>query len=739
MKRLFLFCFLSLPLVAASGDDFYVSPQGDDLNNGSIYQPFATLERAGDAIRSIKADSAAAFNSVTVYVRQGIYSLTASFVLENMNAKQHTGPVTIRNYPGENVRLLGGRLIPGSAVKKCTDENILNQVNRDAAARLYEIDLKDLGIRDFGKHRKFGHALPVVPAPLELFINGKAMPLARYPNKGAIAIGKIIDPGSIPRIRDYENIRGGIFEYTDERHAEWVGEEDLWLRGTFKWGYADDKIKVEQIDPQSRQVKLSTPHMYGLGSGEPFQQYVALNVLQELDMAGEWYLDRATGKLYLWPPQPLQQCELIVSVMEAPLLVLENVSFVTIRGLQIEACRGMGVYIEGGENNNLLDCIIRNIGTVGIQMGKGAKQTFPHITHDDYSGKAVSRHTGSLKAHLYKHTTWNRRAGKNHTIAGCDIYNTGSGGIVLGGGSKKEVVKGNNIVENCRVHHYQRRNRSQWAGISVDGCGNAIKHCEIYNGDLQAIMVNGPLHLFEYNHIHHVGQNANDASAWYMGRDPSDQGTKIRYNFFHHVGRHDRKWMMGVYFDDGTCGALVHGNVFYDVGTYGSVYSNCGQDIVIRNNIFVNSHGPAVQQKSMWWDFAIDNWEYYFGDKGVYRRRLLDLVDIRKPPYSTRFPRLATWMDVCEDGETYVGMYPARNILEKNLFYQCEEPLRLVGLYPQFTCRNNYVAVEDPGFVDMDNLDFRLDPNSVVYEKIENFTEIPFEKIGLKETFTFKP
>ena len=42
--------------------------------------------------------------------------------------------------------------------------------------------------------------------------------------------------------------------------------------------------------------------MYGLGSGENFNQYVALNLLEELDQAGEWYVDPSSGLLILWPP-----------------------------------------------------------------------------------------------------------------------------------------------------------------------------------------------------------------------------------------------------------------------------------------------------------------------------------------------------------------------------------------------------------------------------------------------------
>ena len=95
-----------------------------------------------------------------------------------------------------------------------------------------EIDLKKLGVNNFGKHKQYGHALPVVPSALELFVNGQPMTLARYPDVGDIKIGKVLDKGSVPRIGDKVN-RGAIFQYTDERHKRWIGQKNIWFRGTF--------------------------------------------------------------------------------------------------------------------------------------------------------------------------------------------------------------------------------------------------------------------------------------------------------------------------------------------------------------------------------------------------------------------------------------------------------------------------------------------------------------------------
>ncbi|MEE4312608.1 MAG: right-handed parallel beta-helix repeat-containing protein [candidate division KSB1 bacterium] len=722
------FRFLMIILMSPCGifaADFYVAVNGSDVNPGTMDAPFATLGRARDHIRSLGGTDA-----VTVWIRNGTYVLDESFVLKEADSGSAARPIEYRAWPGEKTRLSGGNALPAEIFTPVSDEKILTRLMPQAREHVVQADLKAQGIIDYGEHQQYGHALPVVPAPMELFFNDTVMTLARYPNEGYILMGKVVDTGSVPRIRDYENIRGGTFEYTDERHARWAGQEDVWLQGTFKWGYADDKIRIDWIDPEKNLVKLSTPHMYGLGYGEPHQHYVALNILEELDSPGEWYVDRTSGMLYFWPPADLSEARITVSMLESPMIVLERASHITLRDLIIEDTRGMGIYIEGGSHNLIEGCTLRNIGTSAVFMGQGARQTFPHITHDDYDGVPVSREIGNLQGHIYKYTTWDRKAGHHHGVLNCLIYNTGCGGVVLSGGSKKDLIAGHCYVENCSIHDYNRRNKFLWAGINIDGCGNRIAHNDIFNSEFQAIYVHGNEHVFEFNLIHHIATNSNDTSPWYIGRDPSDRGHVIRYNFFHHCGNPERKWTMGIYFDDASCESEVYGNVFYKVGSYGTIYSNAGHDLTIRNNIFVAGYGPVLHIKSMWYDFGLGLRDYYFGENGVYRQRLLERINIKEPPYSTKYSKLVDWMDLMPDGETYVGMHPRRNLFEKNLVYQYGQTYVWTGEYAQFELKDNYVSLTDPGFVDMDNLNFQLRDDSIVYDKIPGFARIPFEKIG---------
>jgi parallel beta-helix repeat protein len=470
-----------------------------------------------------------------------------------------------------------------------------------------------------------------------------------------------------------------------------------------------------------------------VASGRDFQHYVAYNILSELDSPGEWYVDKKAGMLYFWPPNDIKESAVMVSILEDPIISLEGASYVTIRDLTVEVARGMGIYIERGANNLIAGCTVRNVGTSGIFMGQGAKQTFPHVTHDDYEGVPVSRRIGNLQGHIYKYTHWDRKAGVNHGITSCDVYNTGSGGIYLSGGSKRKLIPGNNYVENSKVHNYNRRNKFLWSGINIDGCGNRISHCEIFNSEWQAIYVHGNEHLFEYNNIHHVTLNSDDTSPWYIGRDPSDRGNIIRYNYFHHIGNPNRM-NMGIYCDDSSTDVLVFGNVFYKMNTkHGVLFTNSGWDLRMKNNIVVEPISHTAVISAHYYTWYSGGGPSMFGENGLLKRRLLENVNIYESPYSDRYPELVSYLNPIIEGKEWEGMRSRRNELSGNLIVGGpENPLHLVGgEHAQCYELNNYRTVNDPGFVDYENENFTLMSNSEVFKKIPGFKAVPFDKMGL--------
>jgi hypothetical protein len=557
------------------------------------------------------------------------------------------------------------------------------------------------------------------------------MTLARYPNKGAIKIGKVADPGSVPRNGDKSN-RGARFAYTDERHKRWAGISDIWIQGTLNYGFADDYNPVESIDTVNGQVKLGKPHLYGVANGKDFQEYVAINILEELDSPGEWYLDTGTGMLYFWPPTAMKGSTLQVSVLEDPIVAIEGARHLNFERFTVEVGRGIGIYMERSEYTLIAGCTVRNVGTAGIFMGQGAKLLDENSSVDDYSGTPVSRQIGSYQNHIYSNTTWDRKSGHHNGILSCDVYNTGSGGICLSGGDKRSLTPGGSYVENCRVHDFNRRNKFTWAGIRVDGCGNRVAHNEIYNGDFHGIFVHGNEHVFEYNHIHDMTLNSNDTSPWYIGRNPSDRGNVVRYNFFDKCGN-PKRMNMGIYCDDSSADVYVYGNVFNDMMTeHGVLFSNSGWHLVMRNNIIINPMACTAEVSAHYYTWYAGHGADMFGPKGLLRKRLEQDVDFRSPPYSTKYPSLLPYLDVINEGKEWEGMRSRGNLVEKNLIVggPAEPVCTLGGKYAQIESRNNWVTKEDPGFVDMAAKNFNLRDDASVYRMIPGFEKIPFSKMG---------
>lgn len=727
MKTLAAFISLIVTMTAYPLN-VHVSPDGNDDNQGTQLSPLRTLNAARNLVRALKAKDEA----VTVWISAGEYELATPFELDQRDSGSPGKPITWRAVIGNKVSLIGGKSISPQSFVKVKEKSILQRLSEEAAAHIYVADLRKLGITNYGSHKQFGHALSVCPSPLELYFNNNAMEIAQYPNDGFVLIGNVIDSGSVPRTGDYSE-RGGVFEYTDDRHERWVDQQDIWLQGTFGNGYADDKIRIESIDTKTKQVKLASPHMYGIKSGKNYLKYKALNILDELDYPGEWYLDRKSGRLYFWPPSDISKASISVSLLEDPIICIEGTSNIVLRDLTVEIGRGIGIYLEGGDNNLIAGCTVRNVGTSGIFMGEGAKQTFPYITHDDYEGVPQSRRIGNLQGHIYKNTTWERNAGSNHKILSCDVYNTGSGGIYLSGGSKKNLIPGNNTVENCKVHDYNRRNRFLWSGINIDGCGNRIAHCEIYNSNFQAIYAHGNEHVYEYNNIHHVTQNGNDISAWYLGRDPSDRGNILRYNYFHHIGDPTRL-NMGIYCDDSTTDVHIYGNVFYKMNTReGILYSNGGWDLTMENNIIVEPVNATVVLSPQYYTWAQKHVQNTFGPNGLFEKRLLTDIDITSPPYSVKYPELVNYMDSIDPGKEWEGMRSRRNTLQNNVIIGGpENPIRLrKKIHAHFDNIDNFKSNIDPGFVDMKNENFTLREDSEVFHALPNFKAIPFDKIGI--------
>lgn len=732
---------LSCAPALAGGAALYVAANGSDRNSGTAKKPFATLQRARDAIREMKKSGPLPVGGVTVWVGAGTYPMLSTLQLTEADSGTEASPIVYRAVDGSEtapaptggggmsvsigaykvggrrhggsyggvtigtdgsdvyvggetgswgrssgaylgigkrleapglkagqVRLIGGQEIGGFVPVK--DPAILKRLDPAAQGKVLQADLKAHGVSDFGQMTARGFGRPGHPAGLELFLNDKPMTMAEWPNNDWTTVA------SVPN-----GPNGGKFCYEGDRPARWAPSDDIWVHGYWTWPWADSYEHVKSIDAKSRTIETHPPHgVYGYQERKRFR---FLNILEELDSPGEWYLDCKSGILYFWPPEPIRRGRALVSIIQEPMVKMSDASHVTLRGFTIEACRGNAVEISGGTRSLIAGCTLRNIGNVAVAINGGTK----------------------------------------NGITGCDIYETGDGGVSLAGGDRMTLTPAGNFVENCLMHNFSRWDRTYRPGVLISGVGNRIAHCHLYDAPHTAILLGGNDHMIEFNEIHDICLETGDAGAFYMGRDWTMRGNEVRFNYFHDLGgfndkysKHNFSDTMAVYLDDWASGTRVYGNLFYKANR--AVMIGGGRDNTVQNNIFVDCP-ISVHVDAR----GIASWtaSYWDGrDNTMYDR--LNAVNGTKPPYSNRYPQLAR---ILEDEPRL----PKGNSITRNI--------SVGGTWIQWIDTFDHAMVEikdnvtdtDPMFVDREHGDFRLKPDSPALKL--GFRQIPFDRIGL--------
>ncbi len=721
-KKLGVIAFFSLIMFSCSDKlVFYVSKTGSDRNSGTKEQPFATLEKALNFKQQLRTGGED--RKITVFLREGVYYQEKGISIKSKIEGVKNLSLTISAYNGEKVVFSGGKSIPLDRVVDVEDKEVHARFSPVVRDKIKQINLKALGISDFGDIRNVGFSTPYGVAWGEIFVNKRPMSLARWPNVGMIPVARVFDAGSIPRDDDFSG-RGGVMGYDSLRVDTWASEKDAWISGYFKYSWGDDMLKIASIDTLKKTITTALPAFYGFASGQPYHRWYGVNIMVELDEPGEYYIDRETGMLYFIPgEEEIESLEF--SMLEEPFITLQGTSGITISEIIFECSRGLGIAMDNTQNTRIEGCTFRNLGSLGITVGKGI-EPFARRMHEG-SGQPKSGIVGSLLQQLYAKTTFNREGGYNNLFTGCEFYQLGAGGVSLGGGNRLTLEAGNNIVENCLFHNLNRIERSYHPAVHLTGVGNSIRHCEVYNVSNQAVLMHGNNHLIEYNYFHDVVLEAEDAGAIYYGRNPSEMGNVIRYNYFENIP--DKGLTMAVYADDGACGLNITGNIFYNAGERVFMLGG-GSDHTITNNIFIGSkYGIHV-------DNRLQNWA---GSTLELIKLRLQEVGYNKPPYSMQYPQLPFYFST----EGRLLGTPEKNVAKNNVFVDIGQMVLYVGKEKDGYGKEKWIDIKEGnleitfdnvGFVDWKNHDFSLRPNSVIYKQMPGFQEIPFQKIGMYKT-----
>lgn len=453
--------------------ELFVSVQGSDEAPGTRDLPFRTL---GHAARMAKVGD-------TVVIRGGIYRETLT--MRNSGTKTH--PITFTAADGERVIITGADLV-----------------------------------RDFQPYQG-GILQAKIPAALDqgfnqLFLNGKMMHEARFPNEQQ---DDPLRPTLIGMQAHKDRITSTALTQPD---GFWEGG---YVVGGFSHGWTFQSAKIRAFTNGVLVLNEKTSPWFE----ENGQGYVS-GVLAALDTPGEWHIEEGRT-LYFWPTEGTDMATANVELKQRTLCVdFNGQSHIRVNGLVIQS----GSVRMVGNSNVLKDCTV----------------SFPsHFTFFPWSGYvsdggADSGHNGILVL------------GDNNVVRGCTIRHSAGSGIVLQGAR--------NLIGRCEISDINYSGTYS-APITVRHDperaigNNRIWFNTIRRSGRDSIQLYGAFaDDIRYNDISEAGLLCNDNGLIYVwGRDGKE--TRIAYNWIYN---NRSKTNPGVYLDNYCSHFVVHHNVIWN-------------------------------------------------------------------------------------------------------------------------------------------------------------------------------
>ncbi len=640
--------------------------------------------------------------SITVILPAGIYSPSDfRFTAEDCAADC---PVA---YIGEDGAVIHGGLTIPAEKWQAPDDEMAARFPVEAREHIRMVPLGDYGLNadDWGE-------LPAIGAyetssrydgayqgcGCEVFC-GRRMMLARYPNAGSFnKLAAVWDVGDcyefppqnyIREWNDRRNHRGGTYvldRETSARAKGWKNPTEGWMFGYFMHDWADSSTPIEELDAEHRLVKPRYVSRYGAKAGALYYFY---NIPEELDVPGEWYLDRKGGYLYFYPFEGCNSLDF--SYSDKPLISCEDTCRMTFSGFR-------------------LLCTMKD-----AVVSRGNDMTFENLTITNVAGSGVSVN------------------GYRNLVSGCDISHTGKGGIKAEGGIRETLIPGENRVTNNYIHDFSEIYLTYQPGVNLSGVGNRCDHNEICNSPHMAIGYGGNEHLIEFNDIHHVVLKSSDAGAIYAGQNWTAHGTVIRYNLLRAIGGEGFE-PDGIYWDDGHSGQSAYGNILIGIGKNGFLVGG-GRENIVNGNIIIDCERAPISYDARYRDgFIHDGW----ARAAVNRPDSMHWRNLRAVPYKEgvwleKYPRLSVLKtDLATDPDDIeFPINPAYSSVCGNVIIDAKGRLGTIdkSLYTYSKVEGNvvYTSREAAGW---NEETLSLKPDSPVFADIPGFEAIPAGQIG---------
>ena len=677
----------------------HMSPVGTAQGNGTLEQPLNSLTSARNKVRQLKKQGVS--GTFEIRVGQGDYTHLSGLNLKSEDSGTANSPVIYRALPGVKARFFGGRILDHNAFYPVPFDAEFSRrlIDKTALKHIQVINLKQQGVKDLGKLVSHGWGLEPenrVP-PVMLTIGGKRMSLARWPNvdapnthlkvtkrmqglelglddfTGFTSFSRVIDKGigkkSLPqknRKKGWEHSAvfmngGGTVAVEFDRMSRWHNNGNIFIDGVVSSSWEWTYNRVSHIDVDKKQFTLQMgAALTGVGDKLKAAHFFFENVAEEIDQSGEYYIDRTTGLLYLYPPTDFAQQPIVLSSLNQPAISGTDVSYVRFENLTFDTGRNLFAELKNTTAMAFIGNTITNFVKGGIDV-----------------------------------------TGNNNLISGNEISAIGGYGVRVDGGNLKHLSKANNVVEYNHIHNFAWDQRSQIPAVYLNGVGNRVAHNKIHDGPHFAIRIKGGNdHIVEYNEIFDVVKyHKFDGGALYIynTKVPEQRGSIIRNNYFHHIPnkRH------GIYIDNHTMGMFIENNLF--VGVESPVNINSGHHNQINRNIMIDCPTPIRISK-----FSFHK-VYNETMKQSWQKSTAKFIDSVEGMPHKKYPSFVAWLKMT-DAEKRKGI----SFGQDNLFFNPRTNLAKHarnGIEDQmktFVSKNNRVLTTDPGFSNFQAGDYSI-------------------------------
>ncbi len=647
MTKSFVLFSLSLASAVSLADTvLYVAPNGNDAWSGNLQAPNrsgsdgpkSTLEGARDEIRlrrikGILRDprfpSRGDAGAITVYVQPGSYPRTQAFTLDDRDQGAAAGPVVYKGTDRDTVILDGSVAVSGW--RKTSDLRIPARIRNS----VYELKLQALGITNYGDLVRRGPWLAATPSPMSLFSGGKQCQLARWPNSGWETITA--------------SDRAG-FKTANLATRRWRVSSSIMAHGFFQNNYTDFTEPTAGFDFVNGYAR-TTSYLPDGSAYRVGQRVCFVNVPEELDSAGEFYIDRGLGKIFFYPANQAALSDTRVNVLDQNMITTYMANYVKFETMTLTRGRASAIETRNGDH-----------------------MAFNGLRIADFGNHALTLNSAT-----------------NNQIVSNDIFNIGQAGIRIGGGDRRTLTPSGTVIQNNLISNFGQEVETANPGIELRGVGIVVRNNSITNGPHTGISISGNDHVVEYNKLDNLCLDTGDAGAIYMQKDFSEQGNIIRYNMISNVWASlpdTYVWskVMGVYLDACESGTSIYGNVFNrtDIG----VFINGGRDNILHDNVFVNAHTPIFISQC-----GLDRFASQIAPGGSWQMiEKLKAVNYQSAPYSIRYPNLPNILN-----DDYGS--PKRNYVQRNICVGTTQWL-FEPKVPMNQIARNYVGW-NPGFTDL--------------------------------------